>query len=178
MLHFRKGVFFTIDAIIALSVLAVGVLVLFLAFGTESPRQQTALYAGDLMTFFSGTRLQDVQEPWAINLWCTDGPRCTQPTRNITQPDQTLLAVMAQLVHADNVQLANYIAFESAKGLVQSQFGWNLTMTSPDTGIVLITHRGIATEPSQQITAKSLVYFVSENHTLEGPYVAQVLVWQ
>ncbi|MEK6822352.1 MAG: hypothetical protein AABY13_00865 [Nanoarchaeota archaeon] len=178
MFRSRKGVFFTIDAIIALSVLAVGVLVLFLAFGGEPARQQTALYAGDLMTFFSGTRLQDVRQEWATNLWCTEGPGCTAPTKNITQPDQTLLAIMAQLVHDDKRELASYIAFEASKGIVQPQFGFNLSMTLPDASVALLTHRGILTEQSQQIAAKSLVYFVSENHTLEGPYVAQVLVWQ
>jgi hypothetical protein len=172
----RKGLFFTIDAIIALIVLGVGITVLFLAFTNPPQQQQTALYTSDLMSFFRATRVQDVQEKWLINMWCTQGAKCTAPTYNLSRGDQTLLSTFGQLIREGNLPLAAYIATRLSQGFVQQQFSWNLTMVAGNNTYLLVDYSKNRTA-EQLLAEKSLVYFV-ENHTLEGPYVAQVNVWQ
>ena len=137
----RKGLFFTVDAIIALIVLTVGVVAVFVAFTGTPLREQTSLYANDLMGFFHNTRVQDIREKGLINLWCDQGPECTAPTHNLTRPDQTLLATFAQLTSEDRLKFAQDIASNVSTGLVQQQFSWNLSMVLP-TGedVLLVDH--------------------------------------
>ena len=174
----RKGIFFTVDAVIALVVLTVGVVFIFITFTGEAVQQQTALYAGDMMNFFSNTRVMDVKEDWLIHMWCVTGPRCVNATHNLTHEDETLLSSFARLAHENRVPLARLIATNASTGLVQPQFGWSLTLQDPDGVSTTLISKTLPTSPLQLITAKSLVYFVDENHALEGPYVAQVNVWQ
>jgi hypothetical protein len=173
----RKGQFFTVDAIIALLLLAVGLVLIFVTFTGEPVQQQTALYSTDLMSFFRNTRVKDVQEDWMINLWCTQGPRCTKPTRNLTSPEQTLLSTFAQLIKNNRAPLAIFMANNVSMGLVQPQFSWSLTMKRDGYPDTVLVNRNITSTPEQLITEKSVIFFVS-NHTLEGPYVAQIDVWQ
>ena len=174
----RKGLFFTIDAIIALIVLTIGVVTVFVIFTGQPLREQTALYANDLMGFFHNTRVQDIREGWLVNLWCDQGPECTMPTHNLTSPQQTLLATFAQLISEDRTSFAQFIARNLSIGLVQQQFSWNMSIVDPNGRDTLLVDHTQTIRVTNLIATKSIVYFVNANHSLEGPYVAQIDVWQ
>ncbi len=172
-----KGQFFTIDAIVALSVLAVGIIALMVAFTGSPLRAQTALYSSDLLDYFSSTRFDKISDPSIINLWCVEGPLCTAPTHKISRAEQPLLSVLTDLVSAGEVDLARYIAQNISRQLVQPQYGWNLSIQKPGNA-VLLAGQTIPGEIEQLVSTRTITYAISDNHTLEGPYVVQVDVWQ
>jgi hypothetical protein len=173
----RKAQFFTIDAIVALAVLGIGIVILYLSYQGEPLQVQTSLYAGDLMDFFTGTNFDELGQDWAINLWCDQGPRCTTPTHEIAQPHQPIIGVLAALVQENKLGLARNVTENVSKGLVQPQFNWNLSI-STESSQVLLYERALAGQAAQRVATRGIFYYTSKEHNLEGPYVATILVWQ
>jgi len=181
----RSGQFFSIDAIVALTVLAIGIVALFATFTGQPIREQTSLYAGDLLRYFSTTRFVELTDDESFNLYCSRGARCTHPTQDIGNPQQTLLGVFVGLIDEGERELAASVATNVSRGLVQRQFGWNLTIFTPTPGdTILLVHQNITGseapgwKATQLIATKTMIYLVNSTHGLEGPYVAQINVWQ
>jgi hypothetical protein len=181
----KKGQFFTIDAVIALAVLGVGVIVLILNWQGEPLQRQSALYASDLVQFYTGTRFDQLPQDWAFNLWCTAGARCYNPSHVITHPHQSLFGVLTQLTlegrnDPAKRNLAVSIARNVSRGLVQSQFNWEVNITTNAEGSEQFTlaNRTLPGPAQNRIASKTIIYFTNSTHGLEGPYVGQIVVWQ
>ena len=72
----RRGYFFLIDSIIALSVLAVGAFLIFTFYATLPARQAPSILSEDIMDFFANNQIKDIDNPYAGlggTLWSTEG---------------------------------------------------------------------------------------------------------
>jgi hypothetical protein len=164
-------------------VLGVGVAILVLNYQGEPLQRQSALYSSDLVQFFTGTRFDELPQDWVYNLWCTAGARCTNPQHVVTQPHQPIISVLAQLANEGQPELARSIALNVTKGLIQSQFNWEVNITTSAYGVLPETQLTLASRilpgpVEQRISSKTILYYTNSEHKLEGPYVGQITVWQ
>lgn len=172
----KRGFFFTLDAIMSLIILAVGMFLFFTAMLSVPSTPQTELIAEDTMAFLSTTAIENLNDPIAGiggALW--QQGKITKDKNTLLQQigefyaksDPQTAEQFIQAVMADNIPQSHY-----AQIAVENQLLYPLaepqeqTLSKQNTGLLI---------------AKTDVVFGVTNTTtfnLWGPYEITLSVWQ
>lgn len=171
----RKGFFFTIDAIIALLVMAVGFAIIF-APAPRAPEQAQILdYATKTLSLLSGREVQEMADQEITKLWCED---CPGATHEVTYPDNSMLEQIVEFSVAGKQAQGQLLWNRSIGGLVPSSFSYNLTVAGgATTGIVAVRAYVPADRSAVRIASSRIVYTRTPTG-LQGPYIARLDIWR
>lgn len=176
MLIKKRGYFFTLDAMLATTVLVMGIAAVLSAYIKVNPTAQVGLLSEDLLNFLSNSRIKDLNNPYAGiggELWSQG---------SITDADSTLLQ-QAGIFYATSQPgtAENFIRNVSA-GVVPPQFNYEVWLNG-----AILYPRAPSSEHIQSkgstklmLTSKRITFGVLNRTTsdLWGPYKAEVFVWE
>ncbi len=172
---YRKGYFFTLDAMMSLGVLIIGSFLIFTSYASVPSRVQTAILAEDVMDFLSSTKIRDLNNPYAgIGglLW---------QQGNITNADNTLLQQAGEFYYRNELGLAEKFIVNVTNELVPKPYKFEFWIDE---------YRIYPSSPSQEhvssknttkilLPSKKLTYgILNKGMDLFGPYKSEVLVWE
>lgn len=84
----RKGYFFTLDAVMAMAVIAAGLIIVFSISSNVKSSSQSEFYAEDLMTLFGGSRIYQVNNEYLDKMYAEG---------DIKNRDMTILELVGEL---------------------------------------------------------------------------------
>ena len=172
---YRKGYFFTLDAMMSLGILIIGSFLIFTSYASVPSRVQTAILAEDVMDFLSSTKIRDLNNPYAgIGglLW---------QQGNITNADNTLLQQAGEFYYRNELGLAEKFIVNVTNELVPKPYKFEFWIDE---------YRIYPSSPSQEhVSSKNttkillpsikLTYgILNKGMDLFGPYKSEVLVWE
>jgi len=172
---YRKGYFFTLDAMMSLGILIIGSFLIFTSYASVPSRVQTAILAEDVMDFLSSTKIRDLNNPYAgIGglLW---------QQGNITNADNTLLQQAGEFYYRNELGLAEKFIVNVTNELVPKPYKFEFWIDE---------YRIYPSSPSQEhvssknttkilLPSKKLTYgILNKGMDLFGPYKSEVLVWE
>ena len=185
----RKGYFFLLDAFLAMSVLVLGMLIVY-SFRSYSPSQvQPILLAADVMESLSSNKVDDLaaietEDLTSIGVYVqrliTNG--------NITTLENTLLEQIGEFYALNNTELARDFTRNITNVLVPSQYGFMLYIhddpTDPDYSIYSVdfnvtVNDGLVppNESSMLVTSKRIVSGIINGTVMWGPFIMEARVW-
>jgi hypothetical protein len=172
----RRGYFFLIDSLLGLSVLSIGIFLIFALFIKVPSQQEVKSLSEDMMDFFAGNQIKDINREYSGvggQLW-NEG--------YITNSENTLLQQVAQFYENGDNEIAKLFIEDLTRTSLPEQYLFEIWIDDE-----LIYPQGPSQEHNQSkartqilIPSYKLVYgFVTEEEVdMFGPYVAEVLVWQ
>ncbi|MFW5746482.1 MAG: hypothetical protein ACOCWQ_02945 [Nanoarchaeota archaeon] len=164
----KRGIFFVIDVILAVSVLVVGLVLVFSSFIETPTYVQSQALSSTVMNYFASTRINQVNVPY-INQLVIQG--------NITDPRDNIVTVLGSYYHrGDNSTMHTIISNVTTHGdLIIRPF--SLAMLINDTVIYNTTGIDTITDDNIVVPSKRIIMGLDENGTIWGPYTAEVWVW-
>ncbi|MCH8329396.1 MAG: hypothetical protein IIB81_03305 [Nanoarchaeota archaeon] len=185
----RRGYFFLIDSVLALTVLAMVAFLIFSLYSNVPQKEEPAILSDDLMDFFANNKIKDIDNPYAGlggTLWKDEGGvggLC--PGEELTaNAENTLLQQAAEFYEKSKnnscyLNLALKFITELTQGSLPLQFNFEFWLDDqllyPDTEQVASKNAAKVIIPS-----KKMVYGISNKDTgdMFGPYNAEVIVWR
>lgn len=181
----RKGYFFLLDAFLAMSVLVLGMLIVY-SFRSYSPSQvQPILLAADVMESLSSNKVGDLAGEvsgagFYVQSLLNNG--------NITTMQNTLLEQIGEFYALNNTELARDFTRNITNVLVPSQYGFMLYIhddpTDPDYSIYSVdfnvtVNDGLVppNESSMLVTSKRIVSGIINGTVMWGPFIMEARVW-
>jgi len=176
----KKSYFFTLDAMLSFGILILGSFLIFTSYITVPSRTQTAGLAEDVLDFFTTTKIEELNDPYAGiggTLW---------QQGLITNEDNTLLQQLGEFYYQYELNsdesfkiVAEQFTISITDNLIPPQFKFEFWIES------LLIH---PSSPSQLhidskdktkilIPSKEIIFGIFEND-LFGPYETEVLIWQ
>lgn len=164
----KRGIFFALDVVLAITILVVGVVIIFSTYLDTPTYGQARSLSFTMMEYFTNTRIEQVNSPYVI--WLSD-------QGIIASEKDSIVVAMGRMYHDGN-------EFEI----------WNLTRELSDDGRLIIepfefallinntliyNSTDVNTIPVDRtvLPAKKVIVGLDENDDLWGPYIAEVLVW-
>jgi hypothetical protein len=190
----KKGYFFVIDSILALSILAVGAFLIFTYYTNIPSKDTPAILSEDIMDFFANIKIKDVDNAYAGlggTLWETEGqPGGICPGEElIPNGENTLLQQVADFYEksATNIcyfdpnnedlieRFINALIANSLPTQYNFEFWMDDQLMYPATELSSSKDAANVLIPS-----KKIVYGISDPQlgNIYGPYGSEVLVWQ
>ena len=112
----KRGYFFTLDAVLGLTVLVIGVFLITSYYINVQQPVQVGLLADDLMGFLSNTKIKDLNNAYAG----IGGQLWTQGT--ITDADNSLLQQIGEFYKTSNLDIAEKFVQNVSKDVVPPQY--------------------------------------------------------
>ena len=172
----KRGYFFVLDAVLALTVLVIGVFLITSSHVNVPQPAQVGLLSDDLLDFLSNTKIKEFNNPYAGiggELW-NNGI--------ITDPDNSLLQQIGELYAANRLGIAEKFISNASSGIVPVQFRYEVLMNN----VVLYPqspnpeHLKSRNSTEILLTSKKITFGILNRTTsdLWGPYKAEVFVWE
>ena len=169
----KRGYYFTLDALIALGIFTVGIIILYASYVSVPSLSQTRYSSEDLLQFFSNTPIESTNNPYIGidgELWHLG----LIPDRSIS-----LLEEFAYLYYSNNIPMARLGVSNITSSLIPSQYRFEVWI---DNTLIFPNQTDIISKNDSSVIlpAKSIVYGFADRSagTFFGPYVAEVIVWQ
>lgn len=172
----KRGYFFTLDAVLGLTVLVIGVFLITSYYINVQQPVQVGLLADDLMGFLSNTKINDLNNAYAGiggQLWSQGA---------ITDADNSLLQQIGEFYKTNNLNAAEKFVQNASKDAIPPQYLYEVWVDG-----MLIYPKS----PSQEhmdsksgtrllLTSKKITFGILNKTTSDiwGPYKAEVLVWE
>ncbi|MFH0867747.1 MAG: hypothetical protein V1831_00375 [Candidatus Woesearchaeota archaeon] len=172
----KRGYFFLLDSVIALSVLAVGGFLIFASYTKTPSTEEATILSEDVMDFFANNEIKDVNnyysgvggELWNLGL--------------ITDTETTLLQQVGIFYARNELDIAEQFIAALTKDSFPSQYTFEFWIN----GNLLYPKNPFPEHLKSKNTAKALipskkiVYGILDKETGEmfGPYNAEVIVWK
>ena len=185
-LHGRKGVFFTLDAVIGLLILFAGVFVAYFAFVQQPVLQPGIGYHEDLIGMLEQTRISDIDPHHAqvIGLLMRQG-------RIQNDSDKTLLSQIGEFYYLSTKEasgsLLQKIYLDDAASIIQSitkntvspVYGWQAQLVDQDRIVPLYTApQGPKKDDAKILLVKQRIIFGTyKQREAYGPYLLEVSLW-
>lgn len=168
----KKGYFFTLDSFLAISVIVVGLLVIF-SYKTYVPSSdQTTLYAQQIGGILGSNRLYEFNNPYLDEL-VNNG--------NITRMDNSLLEQLGEFYYRNEsfacdycLQLANNTIGNLSKGLIDNKYGFRVVIEN----VSVFESNSNEKKSEMVVSNKRLVFGAYKDIDSWGPYAAEVRVWR
>lgn len=172
----KRGLFFILDAAIALFVLIIGVVLIAASYLNAPEPSQVGFLADDLLNFLSDTKIKELNNPYAgIGgiLW---------QNGTISDADNSLLQQTGYFYSRDDFDTAEKFIQNATKEVVPSQFRYEVWINS-----TLIYPRYPAQEHITSkdntgllLTSKKITFGIMNKTTSDiwGPYKAEVFLWE
>jgi hypothetical protein len=172
----KRGFFFTLDAIMALTILAVGMFLLLSVLLAVPQRSQTEIIAADTMVFLSTTRIENLNDPAAGiggTLW---------QQGKITKEKNTLLQQIGELyAKGDTASAEQFIQAVVEDNIPQSHFAQVHADGQRVYPLVEPQEQTASKQSTGLLIAKTEVtYGITNSSTFElwGPVEIRLSVWQ
>ena len=176
MLIKKRGYFFLLDAMLGLSVIAIGAFLVFSLYINVPEQTQVGFLADDVLNFLSNTKIKDLNNNYAG----IGGELWKQGT--ITEPDNSLLQQIGEFYAENNPDTAEKFIQNISSDAVPSQFRYEVWI---DNRIVYpktpsLEHLKSKNSTGLLLTSKKITFGIMNWTTgsLWGPYKAEVFVWQ
>ena len=172
----KRGYFFTLDAVLGLTILIVGVFLVTSSYVNVPQTAQVELLSDDLLNFFSNVKIKDLNNVYAGvggELW-NEGI--------ITDADNSLLQQIGEFYAKNKLDIAEKFIQNVSKDAVPEQYIYEVWVG----GLILYpgapTPQHIKSKNSTGLllTSKGLTFGIINRTTgdLWGPYKAEVFVWE
>lgn len=172
----KKGYFFLLDAMLGLSVIAIGAFLILSLYISSPEPTQVGFLADDLLNFLSNTRIKDLNNNYAGiggALWRQG---------EITDGDNYLLQQIGEFYTANKLDIVEKFIQNISADTVPAQFSHEVWI---DSRIVYPKNPSAAHIKSKDntgllLTSKKITFGIMNRSTsaLWGPYKAEVFVWQ
>jgi len=173
---YRKGYFFILDAMIALTVVGLGAVLLFSSYANAPIEGQASLYSDDVMGFFANTKIIEVNNEYAGyqgTLW---------QQGKIDNYGNTLLQQTAIFYAKGNLATAESFIGNLTYNIIPEQYLFEMWIDNTLLYPLNPTSSHIASKNKTKVILPShkLVHgFIDqEKGQTFGPFMAEVLVWQ
>ena len=176
MLLKKRGYFFILDAVLALTILVIGVFLITSSYVNAPQPAQVSLLSDDLLNFLANNKIKDLNNPYTGiggQLW-NQGM--------ITDADNSLLQQIGEFYATNKLDIAEKFIANVSKGTVPEQFKYEVWID----GVVIypktltIEHINSKNSTELLLTSKKITFGILNKTTsnLWGPYKAEVFVWQ
>lgn len=176
----RRGQFFLIDSILALSVLVVGAFLIFSLYVKNPSKEEATIFSEDVMDFFTRNKIKDINNPYAgLNgeLW-NNG--------EIDNAENTLLQQVAEFYENGKLDIAEKFIVNLTENTLPQQYKFEFWISDGTDNKLLYPKEPSAEHLKSKnnakvlIPSKKIVYGFSNRETgdMFGPYTVEVLVWQ
>lgn len=170
----RKGFFFTVDVFIALSFLVIGFLFVYSAYLSAPPSTQTIFYSNDLISFFTNTKISELDNAEIFMMWCDT---CEGAAHNISSPDNTILEQILEFAYLNKTGLAEVLA-NISRGIIRSQYSYRMSINLEDKNWVMADNHRIDMNISKlTLTSKDISYILINYSEVVGPFITRIEVW-
>jgi len=170
----RKGFFFTVDVFIALSFLIIGFLFVYSAYLSAPQSTQTIFYSNDLISFFTNTKISELDNAEIFTMWCDS---CAGATHNISNPDNTILEQILEFTYLNKTGLAEVLA-NISRGIIRDQYSYQMNITLDEKSWVMASNYRIDMNSSKlALTSKDISYFLLNYSEVIGPFITRIEVW-
>lgn len=189
----KRGMFFTLDAVIGITILFVGVFIAYFAFVQEPVIQPSLGYAEDIMAILSKTRFNN------INLTYTTPEVRVLIENGVIDVDKTVLAQIGEFYYLKEKakavndlitqqsmrQYTNYTIFAVTRGALPKVYGWEVRIkdgNNPSERIYPpIDDPRLQGPPKSnakiKIVTHNLAFGTYHQREAYGPYLVEVEVW-
>ncbi len=195
----KRAYFFTMDSIIALFILVIGMSVIFAFKVSEPPTQQSELYSIDLMNFLARTQIKEINDQYVFDLINKDIIKNTENTvleqfaefyyRSINAPDS---CPSQEPTEADCMIIAQKLAEKLTENLVPNQYSFKISVYEPpaegvlpdasNTRLIYENKQAVKFENARVVLpVRRLVHGLYEDElgaNIYGPYLGEVMLWQ
>ena len=149
----NKGVFFSLDAIIAATILLIGLMLATSFYISEGPTTHLNYLAGDLIKVLSELNISEVDNPYVSYL---------RANGSITRLDNSILEQIGEFWAEKNIVEAANLTKEFVNDYIDSSYGYNITIN--DEEIYSKTANGI----KMLISSQKMISGIMKNRTREG----------
>lgn len=157
----KKGYFFTVDAIFAVTILTIGAVLIFTQTNIVQSSPQPINVAQEMMNYYSDTKMTDLNSDY-IDAMRRNG--------TIKNPDLTLMQQAAEFYHVGAIGQSKI--FIASVTNFSSVFNVEIIMNSQS---LYLDGDGFL-EAENVYSIKDIVYSVNETQPI-GPYITEVRVW-
>ncbi len=178
----KRGYFFTMDAMVAIGVMVVGIVLVLMSMSYQPPGTTAILLSYDLMNTLESTHIYDINDQLYPLI------ETMKNNSNITNFDNTPLGQIGEFYYRESdlgctfckemasnftKNLTRYILPEqwSFEILINNETLYRRNSTNP-------TSEPIKNESRMLVTSRSLFSGIINKTEMWGPYTAEVIVWQ
>jgi hypothetical protein len=193
----KKAYFFLIDALLALGVITVGIVMVFTLYANVPSKEQPTILSDDLMDFFANNKIKDVNNEYVGlggTLWETEGQLggICNGEELIVNGENTLLQQIAIFYEKsqgdtgkacyfdpDTEDLIERFIRNLVENILPPQYKFEFWMD--DQLLYPETEQTVSKSKTKVlIPSKKIAYGIMNQETgdMFGPYNAEVLVWQ
>ena len=171
----KRGYFFTLDAVLGLFIIVIGVFLITPSYISVPQPTQVGLLSDDLLNFLSNTKIKNLNNPYAGiggDLWSQG---------IITDADNSLLQQTGEFYATNKLDIADKFISNVTQGVMPQQFRYEVWMN----GIILYPktqsaeHISSRTNTDLLLTSKKITFgVINATSNIWGPYKAEVYVWE
>ncbi|MBI2660196.1 hypothetical protein HYX07_03480 [Candidatus Woesearchaeota archaeon] len=172
----KRGYFFVLDAMLALTVLVIGVFLVTSSYVDVPQPTQVSLLSDDVINFLASTKIKDLNNAYAGiggTLWSQG---------HIKDADNTLLQQAGELYSTNKQDIAEKFIQNVSAGIVPQQFRYEVWIDNSLLYPKTPSLEHIKSKNSTEIllTSKKLTFGILNRSTSDiwGPYKAEVFVWE
>ena len=172
----KRGYFFVLDAMLALTVLIIGVFLVTSSYVDVPQPTQVSLLSDDVLNFLAGTKIKDLNNAYAGiggALWSQG---------HIKDADNTLLQQAGEFYSTNKLDIAEKFIQNVSAGIVPQQFRYEVWIDNSLLYPKVPSPEHIKSKNSTEIllTSKKLTFGILNKSTSDiwGPYKAEVFVWE
>jgi len=176
MIFKKRGYFFVLDAVLALTILVIGVFLITSSYVNAPQPTQVSLLSDDLLNFLANNKIKDLNNAYAG----IGGVLWNQGA--ITDADNSLLQQLGEFYATNKLDTAEKFIANVSNGVVPDQFRYEVWMDN-----VILYPKTPAQEHARSrnstellLTSKKITFGILNKTTSDmwGPYKAEVYVWQ
>ncbi len=150
----KRGLFFTIDALIAALILISGLLLITSSYIAEQPRSMMNYYSQDLLGVLSELQVYEYNESSFVSELIANG--------SITDVNSTLLSQIGEFWAGGNMSIAEMFAMNISEGILPSIYGYSIVM---DNDTVYTRSNSLR---NSLITAKKIMTGIEKAKPIKG----------
>ncbi len=166
----KQGYYYSLDALIAIVIITVGILIVLQSNTHNQPKSNVILYAQDLSNFLSHTKIYDLNDELfldTIQLWKQDG--------NITSFDNTILEQAGEFYTYKKMDKLESLLGNLSSNNYATTYNFNIWIN----GSIVYNHTTINQSMAKSVIVnKMIISGVGNKNLFWGPYIAEVRVWQ
>lgn len=164
----KKGIFFVIDAIIGITVIVIGVLVILASHLSTPVTVQGTVLANDFLEQLHEVKIREVNAPFILE------KRVSGEIDQILE-QKPLIHLVIQYVEGGDLASAQTVLEQTAGRVVPPNY--NLEFELDDVVIFSTGVKALALEDANIVWVNKQIYINELNGNLVGPHVTRVRLW-
>ena len=161
----KKAYFFLVDSLIALGVLAIGLILIF-SYNSSAPRtEQTFTVSDDVIKTLNSYQIRDINSYYLTNL---------QNNGNITDSTKPLLEQVAEFYYLNKRALIIEFLDNVTNNLIPDNFNYMIIINNDN----VYNHTTMPIEAGRYvIPSRTITHGLLTPTEMYGPYIVEVLSW-